>query len=557
MSSLISNCKQLGIEKSPYEAVYLLYTVKNLLKKTHSSQIWVLDDNRNTAFYYACYSKYDVAELFITNKYITPYNITDVLLTACITNNVKVIMLLLRHIKNNINLNFVINTCLPNSTQDTLLHHICSNTNLDKKQVLKIVKFTVRSFDIDFDKQNKFGLTVLMLVYKYALPNYSSNEIIRYILQCYNQFNINLQDCDKKTALHYACGNSHVDINMLLDAGANPNIQNHLDNSCLHITLNHKNDYNVLLKYGANPNIINGHGYTPLMSCISLANKNKIKALLANPYIDVNVQCNNEYTALMLAVSHIEMFKKLVKRPDCDINLTNNLNQTALIIACKQQSLYCVKLLLNCNKKINLDTKDSFGNTALMYICNSSSNSENIKYIFKLLINAGASVDIQNSTGETALAVECIRKNITYLKKTVRVLVSKSNINKQNDKGMTSLMHICSLTSPHNSIIKNINKIIKFLVKRGADVNLKDKDGYSCLIYCTNIKTLNFLKQFITDISKKDLNKLKETYPTFYKKWIQERAVKEHVRFANKIKLVQFIPLRQQQMYSYYSLQKI
>ncbi|WP_020559604.1 ankyrin repeat domain-containing protein [Thiofilum flexile] len=99
---------------------------------------------------------------------------------------------------------------------------------------------------------------------------------------------INARDMNSKTALHYAVEKSALTwIKLLLAQGANPNIQDNIDNSPLLIILNNYNSrpnalslVDLLLSYRANPNLRNSLGKTVLHLAYHLENKPLIEHLL-------------------------------------------------------------------------------------------------------------------------------------------------------------------------------------------------------------------------------------------------------------------------------------
>jgi len=73
-------------------------------------------------------------------------------------------------------------------------------------------------------------------------------------------------------------------------------------------------------------------------------------------------------------------------------------HNTKLILAVQNDDQDLVKRLID--KRINIDTKDDNGATALMY----ATSSNNVD-IAKLLIDANANTDIKNKLGEAALDI--------------------------------------------------------------------------------------------------------------------------------------------------------
>lgn len=139
----------------------------------------------------------------------------------------------------------------------------------------------------------------------------------------------------------------------------------------------------------------------------------------------------------------------------------------------------------------NVDVKDKDGNTALRYCSDvkcikfflqygADINARNLagetlifsselnKDVIELMIKNGADVNVKNFKGETALFYERNPKR-------VRLLVKyKIKVNEQNNEGKTVLHYILSEKNPSY-------KLILELLKSGAEVDIKDKNGITPL----------------------------------------------------------------------------
>lgn len=129
--------------------------------------------------------------------------------------------------------------------------------------------------------------------------NYIGNSGISVLSKCYHcpevakillerGANVNLQNHDGRTSLHIAteCSEPHMEyVIFLLDKGANPNLQ---DNDGRTALMN-ASDYGsteivkLLLKRGANPNLLDKHGSFALMDCVAgKGNAEIVRLLLEN-----------------------------------------------------------------------------------------------------------------------------------------------------------------------------------------------------------------------------------------------------------------------------------
>ncbi|MBK8454703.1 MAG: ankyrin repeat domain-containing protein [Thiofilum sp.] len=123
------------------------------------------------------------------------------------------------------------------------------------------------------------------------LSEYSANTTrIKRLLSHLRQkgLNTNARDMNSKTALHYAVARNNLTwVKLLLEQGANPNIQDNTDNSPLLMVLNNYATYaeswglvDLLLQSGANPNLRNSAGQTALHLSYRLKNQKLIERLI-------------------------------------------------------------------------------------------------------------------------------------------------------------------------------------------------------------------------------------------------------------------------------------
>lgn len=92
-------------------------------------------------------------------------------------------------------------------------------------------------------------------------------------------------------------------LELLLKAGANPNLQNGLGQTPLHLALleNSTHKVDLLLKAQANPSIADRRGNTALHLAAENNTSGEIKILLASSQVKIDLRNDRGYTALMLA----------------------------------------------------------------------------------------------------------------------------------------------------------------------------------------------------------------------------------------------------------------
>jgi ankyrin repeat protein len=119
-------------------------------------------------------------------------------------------------------------------------------------------------------------------------------------------------------------------------------------------------------------------GYTPLMHCAKIGNINTVKLLLDIKNINIDIQSNYGYTALMCAVisDSVDIVELLLSK-NANIDLQNNTKMTALMYASKNGNIKIVKLLINANASI--DKENNTHQTALML----TENQEIIEFLIE------------------------------------------------------------------------------------------------------------------------------------------------------------------------------
>lgn len=165
---------------------------------------------------------------------------------------------------------------------------------------------------------------------------------------------------DGYTALHWAVNNNNRDIvQLLLGAGANPNIRNNFGYTALHFaTANlNKDMIQMLLDAGSRVNVVDIFGDTALHKAVKKDDISIVKMLLGDEAsIDVQREFYSTLLSLALWNRNIEMVELLRQHTKDDIydDLYNHGRYTALVAAAERGNMDVVKFLLAVEENPNI-----------------------------------------------------------------------------------------------------------------------------------------------------------------------------------------------------------
>ncbi len=144
-----------------------------------------------------------------------------------------------------------------------------------------------------------------------------------------------------------------------------------------------------------------------------------------------------------------------------------------------------VNALLKNGATVDLQNKD--GITALMFACRDG-HTEAIR----MLLERGAKIDLQDINGETALSYACKGGHTDAVE---LLLKAKANANTQDIDGLSPL--ICASAHSHTDVILS-------LFEFGADANLQDSQGDTALTVATERKQLEAMRLLLENAAHPD-----------------------------------------------------
>lgn len=146
-----------------------------------------------------------------------------------------------------------------------------------------------------------------------------------------------------------------------------------------------------------------------------------------------------------------------------DVNKTDLFNYTALMRACEHNDYYVAKVLLEAGADINIQGID--GSSALIL----ASKRYATKKLVKLLLKYNPNLELKDNNGNTALLVayKQFREDLTCL-----LIDSGADVNATNNFGETPLILAYKNIKLNPQLNKSNNyDEIKKLIQAGADVN--------------------------------------------------------------------------------------
>ena len=304
----------------------------------------------------------------------------------------------------------------------------------------------------------------------FAVKATCSTETLQAIID--HGADVNVANKDNVTALMIACqtGNASA-INVLLNAGADPNISGFEAFTCLHYAVLggcSKDALQTVINNGADVNATDKKNRSALNLACDIGNVDVIDVLL-KAGADTNIcEAFNGNTCLhdaVIASCSQETLKAIIDH-GADMNAANKNGATALIIACQERIISAINVLLQAGGDPNIaDSVNSA--TPLHYAIDGGCSKE----VFQKIIDHGADVDAVDSDGRTALMIASLKGNVDAI---TILLNAGADLSISDVYGKTSI-HMVKPGSCSKDALQTI-------VDRGADVNAKSIENVTALM---------------------------------------------------------------------------
>jgi len=333
----------------------------------------------------------------------------------------------------------------------------------DKNGVTALMLASVYGGDIRLAEK---VFSILMNYYwedlEYGLPAMKGNlDMVKLLLQY--KADVNLQDHKGKTALTVAVTTHNIDIaKELLHNNADANLTFTVE------LINLKGSVVRCLK-----------GITPLIATCYFGYLEMAKVLLGHG-ADPNIKSEMDspaYSEIFMATErkrrkeYSEIAKLLIKS-GMDMKMTLYKKGTPLIRAADEGETELVDLCLQYGADINAQDED--GVTALMKAAEDL-DKEHME-IVRSLIDNNADLEIQDNDKQTALMYACNRPAVGKVK---LLLKHGALVDVKDKNGRTALMNTAADAVGFKE--QERTEVVKALIENGANINLQDNDGKTAL----------------------------------------------------------------------------
>jgi ankyrin repeat protein len=212
----------------------------------------------------------------------------------------------------------------------------------------------------------------------------------------------------------------------------------------------------------------------------NLPENERIILLENNPFL-LNI-LHDGYSPLHWAAANgsIALIGKILKLSPGILESKDFSGNTALSIAVQHSHLDAVQFLINQGANVNI--QNTSGMTPLMFnIKEKERNGDVTLAIGNLLLKQGALIDAKDFSGKTALMYAMTYENADMLIKHGASATATDN------SGKPPLHHIAT----------GENGVVQVLLENGADINAIDKEGNTALIYLVQSAPLNASQEII------------------------------------------------------------
>lgn len=286
------------------------------------------------------------------------------------------------------------------------------------------------------------------------------------------------KDDEGKTALMYASRNGNLEmVKYLLTANAMIEQCDTAGNTVVYYCLDEPVVLDFLIISGANINHQNHEGVSILM--IAAENSNlQLSNYLINSGADLNLKNIHSESALFYSAS-TEVAKLLISKgavPD----QKNISGETPLLLSCAKGDSELAKFLIESGASVNhTDNTDNEGWNVLHYGV-FKQNTDLVKF----LLSQNCKIDQMTRDSLTPIMISSF--NLDYPMSEYLLSVG-SNINKKGAGGVSPIGWLFFDVDPAEDYFFLLKNMLELFIKNGANINSKDNDGNTPLMYATSL----------------------------------------------------------------------
>ncbi|CAF0858262.1 unnamed protein product [Didymodactylos carnosus] len=550
----------------------------------HGAQLCVADELGRTAIHFLCMPSFtnkiidedeqiqqcDLLELLIkmaknenettSVRPTVDLNVQDIqghnlLMYACVSHNLKLMALLLKHQPTLLNqtnvdqqsalmiaidesfidgINFLLKQeglerNLQDSEGNTAIHHACICTNIEQRAT--ILQLLIVNGGFDLEKQNKHQQDPVMLcilqeqidLFKILIDKtvtltkkdlesrqcihlacqIGNYELVDILLKCPN-INLNVKDEQQRNCLYYAISNGNLDIiNLLINKNVQINITDQVGDTPLHLAVVHPtNAFNItktLLQTKDGKELLNqpsGDGVKPLILAANSKAPDVVRLLMKNG-VDCTVVDNDRRTALHLACASgcIKTVLYLIEIGNIDVNSVDVYQQTPMFYAFISNEIDIARYLMTCGAKLNV--RDAHGYLPLHsgILLSSNEHDYNVEFIDLCAYEKLSLDDNDNESGLSPLGVACMQGKLNV----VEYLIEKYHVDLYSvcNNGH-SILNYATTAQNENSV-----KIVEILIKNGCSPDKIDHPKgsfmYTICQHGQHDATIFFIKRWLNE----------------------------------------------------------
>ncbi len=333
---------------------------------------------------------------------------------------------------------------------------------------------------------------------------------------CKYGMDINTTDSEGNTVLLMAAWENNFDLlKLFLSKNADANQTNNLKQTPLMGAAKFQDGINsakLLLAKGAKINAADKNGDTALSFAARDSKSPKMINFLLKNGADPNLANQDAVAPLMLAAQFMESPEAVeaLAKAGANLNAEDKNKQNALMYAIlrKEQDINIFKKLLELGADVKNCRENEDGYSLMHMVAEKWKNAEPAK----LLIKAGAPIEVLDKGKETPLHLALRKNNISVAKV---LMENVKDINKRGYVTLTPLDYAIGHTTPN---------VVQLVIDHGADVNKCDGDGWSPVYRAALLNRIDMAKVLLANKSKINIKDRKGRTALDIAKWPKMKA---------------------------------